>query len=215
MVKTEETPLFVIYVHQLFMLAKSVRDNCDLIFADTPLPKTGFYIKVSPELHARIDAILIGAANIKKLIQTPAKRGSCESKKIFELRQGRVKVLGEILKGLALDEILNTKVRNSLEHFDEYLDEMNASLAAGEPASAPMAGYNMVLSHWEVTNPRLYPLRIYISAERKYYNMKYAIDLNKLREQAGSIIESLRSCGFLKNIAEPGGLMLRLPNYKS
>ena len=119
-----------------------------------------------------------------------------------------------MLDGLALDEILNTKVRNSLEHFDEYLDEMNASLVAGEPASAPMAAYNMVLSHWEVTNPQLYPIRIYIVAERKYYNMKYAVDLGRLREQAASIIEKLQSLGFLRGDTEPGGLMVRLPNYQ-
>ena len=87
MVKAIETPLFAIYVHQLFTLAKAVQDNCDLIFADTPLPETGYYLRVSPELHARIDAMLFGAANIKKLIQTPAKRGSSESKRVTELRQ--------------------------------------------------------------------------------------------------------------------------------
>jgi hypothetical protein len=214
MVKAIETPLFAIYVHQLFALAKAVRDNCDLVFLDTPLPETGYSLKVSVELHARIDAILIGAANIKKLIQTPAKRGSSEPKRVYELRQDRGKVLRAIVDGLTLDEVLNTKVRNSLEHFDEYLDEINASLATGEPASAPMAAFNMVFSHREMIYPEVYPIRVYVVTERKYYNMKNVIDLGSLREQAASVVERLQSLGFLRDDTEPGGLMVLLPNYK-
>jgi hypothetical protein len=210
MAKITETPLFGVYIHHLFTLAKAVQDNCDLIFRDTPLPETGYYFKISWELHARIDAVLVAAANIKKLIQTPTKRGNGEPKKVYELRQNRAKVLAAMLDGLDLEEILNTKVRNSLEHFDEYLDEVNTNLSVGKPVPAPWAGYNMVLSHWEATNPRVYPIRIYIAAEQKYYNMMYEIDLGKLRGQASSIIERLHSLGLLHSAPEPGGLMVPL-----
>jgi hypothetical protein len=58
-----------VYFHHLFALAQAVRDGCDQVFADAPISPTDGYIKVDPALHARIDGVLIDAANLKKLIR--------------------------------------------------------------------------------------------------------------------------------------------------
>ena len=208
--ETVLAPLFTVYVHQLFALALSIREACDQIFLDTPVPEKGFYINVSPQIHARIDSALIGAANIKKLLRTPEKRGSSESQRVYKFRIERSRLLAEWLAEVDLAEILNTKVRNTLEHFDEYLDAENVKLSAGGAPPAPVAAYNMVLSHWEVTNPRVYPIRVYIAVERRYYNLKHSIDLGRLRDEADAILKQLKVLGAMQGVEEPGGLMIPL-----
>ena len=212
--KASDTRLFVLYLHELFMLAKAVRDGCDHVFAQTPPPANGHYIKVDPDLHSTINGVLIDAANIKKLVHTGERRLTKESKKVFELRQERSRLLRLLLNGVELDEIVNTRVRNTLEHFDEYLDETNIALSSGRKPPAPMAAYNMTFSDWDVTTPRVFPLRLYVGSERKYYNMKYSIDLSRLRAQAAAVVDRLLSSEVMRGVPEPGGLMVPLPGYK-
>ncbi len=203
------TPLTSVYVHELLALAKAVRDNCDTIFAETPVPERGYTIKISPELHARINAVLIDAANIRKLIQTSQERRKNESKRRWRFRLQRARTLTDLLRALELDEILDARVRNSIEHFADDLDEACLRLSSGPPP-APMAAYNMVISHWGATQPRVYPLRLYVAVERKYYNFKYVIDLGRLQQQAAAILDRLLNSGVFGGIQEVGGLMIRL-----
>ena len=60
--------LFTIYFHELLWLATAICENCEAVFEDTAQPTEGHYIKVDPHLHARINAVLTDAANIKKLV---------------------------------------------------------------------------------------------------------------------------------------------------
>jgi hypothetical protein len=204
--------LFAVYLHHLFALAKAVQSGCNAVFAETPLPASGGYIKVSPELHAKIDGILIDAANLKKLIRTPTERGKSESKRTFEFRRLRSEALVNLLAGLSLPTLYDVQLRNSLEHFDEYLDELGANLKDGEAPPKAMAAYNLVLSHWEVTPRPVYPLRVYIAAERKYYNFDRQVDLGLLHDEAETILERLNASGVLRNTPEPGGLMVVFPS---
>ena len=122
--KASETALFRVYLHELFMLAKSVRDRCDAVFSKTAPPASGYYINVDPELHSSINGILIDAANIKKLIHTGPKRRNGEAKKVYDLRQQRSHFLADLLVGIELEDILDTKVRNTLvglTRFDGHL----------------------------------------------------------------------------------------------
>jgi hypothetical protein len=50
---------------------------------------------------------------------------------------------------------------------------------------------------------------VYISAERKFYNMKWSVDLGAINSEAVSIVERIAAnIGSSKH--GPGGLMLRL-----
>jgi hypothetical protein len=139
-----------VFVHRLFALAKSVVEGCDRVFEEAPVMAKDGYIQVSPSLHAQIDGILIDAANLKKLVAGRATKGSSESSRTFNFRQERSKALNQLLDGLSLGTIKDTQARNSLEHFDEYLDDLGASLADGEAPPHPAAAYNLVLSSWGI-----------------------------------------------------------------
>lgn len=200
--------LQAIYVHELFALARGVVKGCDAVFAEAPVPEENMYLKISPDVHNNISQILLNAANIKKLIETPGVRLSRESRAQHRQRMERCSALRGLLDGVELSTILETKVRNTIEHFDEYLDRASLQIAQNPPA--PMAGYNMAISHWAVTNPRLYPLKIYVAEERTFHNLSYSISLDALRNEALAILEKLLASGALGNAEEPGGLMLRL-----
>jgi len=205
----EETKLFSLYVHELWWLANGIVEKTDQIFSEAKVPEEGHLIQVNPELHSLIASVLSDAANLKKLLITPSAKLNGESGKQSRLRRGRAAALSKFLDGLQLKELLNAKVRNTLEHFDEYLDEANLSISEARRPPSPMAAYNMVLSSWDVFNPRVYPIRLYISSERKFYNMKWSVDLDAMNKEASLVVERLKSSMGAANEG-PGGLMLRI-----
>ena len=208
-IKPEDTKLFSLYVHELWWLANGIKEKTDRLFNEAKVPDEGNLIQVSPELHSLIASVLSEAANLKKLLVTPSVRLNGESGRQFRLRRGRALALTKLLDGVPLKELLNAKVRNTLEHFDEYLDEANLTITEAKTPPSPMAAYNMVLSRWEVFTPRVYPIRLYISAERKFYNMKWNVDLDAMNKEASAVVERL--VPFVGAAKEgPGGLMLHL-----
>jgi hypothetical protein len=208
--KLEETKLGTLYFHELWWLAHGIKTKAEQLFAEAKVPDTGYAIQVNPELHSVIASILSDAANLKKLIVTPSNRLQGELGRQFRLRKARASVLRESLTGILLTEILNAKVRNTLEHFDEYLDEANVALTSAKNVPSPMAAYNMVFSHWEAINPRVYPIRVYISSERKFYNMKWSVNIGTMHREATAIVERLTLHPELSRIDAPGGLMVHL-----
>lgn len=158
-----------IYLSELYSLAYSVKSGCEEIFAETKVPDNGYAIQVSPSIHNKINNVIISAANIKKLINSPLPKQKKESRKSFTVRKQRESLLQELLSGLELKEIYNTDVRNKLEHFEEYLDSMALKLMDNESdinKEYNAASYNMVFSHWDVIKPHVYPIRLYITSER-------------------------------------------------
>lgn len=207
--KPEETKLFSLYIYELWWLANGVLQKTERIFNEAEIPDSGYTIQVSPELHSLIASVLSEAANLKKLLVTPSVKLKGESGPQYRLRRARSAMLNQVLEGIQLSELLSAKVRNSLEHFDEYLDEANLKVSEAKNPPAPMAAYNMILSHWEAVTPRVYPIRLYISKERKFYNMKLSVDLDAMNKEAAAIAARLKT---YMGAAEEGagGLMLHL-----
>jgi len=198
-----------IYGHELWYLALSVKTRCEAVFRTTHPPENGPYLQVNPSIHAEIFGVLAQAAAIKKLISQPAAKSKGESGRAVKLRRRRAQFFRELLMPLELTEILDVKVRNTIEHFDEYLDD--AVIKVSDPAtrSSPWAAYNMVLSDWSVFTPRIFPIRVYITSEKTFYNMQWSIDLGKLHSEASSIISLLRSTGKFPDDQQPGGLLIK------
>lgn len=208
--KLEDSKLFILYFHELWWLAHGVKTKAERLFAEATVPDSGYAIGVNPELHSLIASILSDAANLKKLVITPSARLNGESGRQFRLRKARAAALRKSIEGIPLSEMLNAKVRNTLEHFDEYLDEANVMLTTAKNAPSPMAAYNMVLSHWEAFNPPVYPIRVYISSERKFYNMKWSVDIGAMHQEATAVVERLVLHPGFSRSEGPGGLMVRL-----
>ncbi|MGK0269842.1 MAG: hypothetical protein ACI88H_000475 [Cocleimonas sp.] len=209
-VNFENGKLSSLYYHELFWLASSIVKKSEKLFDETKVPDSGYLIQVNPELHSVIASILSDAANIKKFIRTPPGKLNGESGAQARLRKERTKKLNDALGEIELKEILNHKVRNTLEHFDEYLDESNLKITKASKAPSPMAAYNMILSHWEAFSPRVFPVRLYISSERTFYNMKWSVNIGEMFVEAENIIKQLKNTPGLVKDDGPGGLMLRI-----
>lgn len=208
--KLEDTKLVVLYFHELWWLAHAIKSKAERLFSEATVPDSGYVIQVNPELHSLIASLLSDAANLKKLIVTPSTRLNGESGRQFRIRKARAAALREAIAKVPLTEVLNSKVRNTLEHFDEYLDEANLAVSEAKTPPSPMAAYNMVLSRWEVFDPPVYPVRVYISAERRFYNMKWSVDIDAMHKEASAVLECLASHPALSTKEGPGGLMVRL-----
>lgn len=209
-VELENTKLAVLYFHELRWLAHAIKSKAEQLFSKAKVPDTGYVIQVDPELHSLIASLLSDAANLKKLVVTPGTRLNGESGRQFRLRKARAAALRKVTASVAMTEILNAKVRNTLEHFDEYLDEANLSVSQAKKPPSPMAAYNMVLSHWEAFSPPVYPIRLYVSVERKFYNMKWSVDIDAMHKEALAILECLAAHAVFAKAEAPGGLMVPL-----
>lgn len=206
----DELRLNFIYFHELWWLTESIKRRCEELFRETPIPEQGYYFKIEYHIHSLINDILSDAANLKKLITIPTRKTYNESSRQFQIHVDRSKLLQEKIKGIEVNEIKSVKVRNTLQHFDEYLDEANIEASEGKLSHHQMAVYNFVMSHWEALNPRPYPIRLYICAEKTYYNMKASVNIEKIYNEASRINEVIRR--EIKNDSEsdPGGFMINL-----
>lgn len=207
--------LLGLYGQELWYLAVSIKDKCEEIFEKAPVPEKDGYITVDPEVHTLISSVLSHSANIKKLLKTPTQKQRNESTAAYNLRQHRAKELAEVFKDISLSEIMNAKVRNTLEHFDEYLDQSIVQLSDSKKRKSPWAAYNMVLSKKDIFNPHAFPVRVYISEERKFYNMKWSIDIGLIYQQSEAMIEVLQKTGEFPEGAEHGGLLIQFEREKT
>lgn len=199
-----------IYLHELWWLSESIKRRCEKLFQETPLPEQGYYFKIDYNIHSLINDILSDAANLKKLITIPTQKTRSESPRQFQVHVERSKYLQEKIKGIEVTELKSVKVRNTLQHFDEYLDEANIEATEGKLKNHQRAVYNFVMSHWEAVNPRPYPIRLYICAEKTYYNMKASVNLGKIYAESLRISEVMRNEIGTDSDSDPGGFMIPL-----
>lgn len=209
-IPVEKSKFFHIYIHEVWRLATEIIVNCEYVFNEAKVPDEGYSIQVSSNIHSHIIYVLINSANLKKMIFTLPNRGKDESKKQYEFRLERSNLLKQLFNGIDITEIKNNKVRNTLEHFDEYIDKENLKFSGCELDSGLRAAYNMTLSDWDVFFPRVYPIRLYVANEKKFYNMNFSIDIGKIYEEAKAIIDRMKSLEIFKNEDEAGGLLLVL-----
>lgn len=108
---------------------------------------------------------------MKKLLTVPTKPNFKETSDQFNFRVERTKLLNEALQSPPVVEISNVETRNSIEHFDQYLDRANLAFTAPGRSEPGFALYNMVLSSWRVFDKKAFPLKLYVADERKYFNL--------------------------------------------
>lgn len=203
-----DTKLCALYYYELFWMSVSIVNKCSKIFEMAIVPERGYSIQINPEIHSLIASVLSDATNMKRLFVTQSVKLNGENGAKHKLRMARAREILQFLAPLKITEILNSKVRNTLEHFDEYLDDANYSLSK-KPMGAGRAAYNVVISHWEVTDPRLFPIRLYVSSERKFYNMKWNVDIGLIFREAQSIVVLIKESGLMGQ-QDPGGVLVNI-----
>ena len=207
-----DSMLVELYFAEAWALAISVREQCEQVFllAKSSTERGGSYMAVLPEVHKLIASCLSDTANLKKLIRTSSSRKEKETKRGFDLRQYRARMLSELLVGVQFQELTNARLRNTIEHFDEYLDSAVLALSDRKTRKSPWAGYNLVVSALTIHDPPVHPIRVYSADDRTYHNFRWSINLDQLCREATATELILRSHPHNSRAQSPGGAMLSL-----
>lgn len=203
----KKSKLFEYYEYELICLAKNIVSAGDSVFRLAP--KTdGYYEKCSSEAHLNINSLLSEAAKIKKLIDPVLSNKENKHSKKYKMKFARKHYFSELLCGLTLKEIMKPKVRNTLEHFDEYLDGVNIELMDPRNIKHDVAFSNLILSSFDhPSNKSLYPIRIYTGNDRKYHNMRWSVEIGCIYDEAKSILLHLREKNEGADLLEEVGAM--------
>jgi hypothetical protein len=189
-------------VDELYWLARNVAEDTGQIFSDTPPGAAGgSYIKVDHALHRRIYGVLATAAKISALI-SERPRQKDQSKIQHETLLRRARWLKSLLTGLSLSGVTATKVRNTVEHFDEYLDDTSRKCSNGTIALPAVLPIDMAFGHRDLmpqlltgTNmpgATVYSLRVYLADERVFINCGTEISIGQLHDECGAIQTRLK-----------------------
>jgi hypothetical protein len=195
-----ESPLAGAYVTEAYSLAVDVVERADSVMANaSPPPSGSSYIKVDHKLMAELVMLTGEAARLKALI-TDRPRGKKESAAQYEVRRGRTSWLSdELLRGLGISALHEAGVRNSIEHFDEYLDETALDASQQKlplPVVVPLdfaVGRRSTLSQFPIQNerPNVHMLRVYIASERMFVNAGKEVNIRNLRNECRRIAKRL------------------------
>lgn len=137
------SPLAGAYITEAYWLAANVVRRAEEVFrsATTPRKPTEIYIKVDHDLTTTLTPLLGEAVRLKTLLtERPRSRNQTEVQHEIQVRRARW-LRDELLKGVRIRALLDSKVRNSIEHFDEYLDDVAIRCYEGtipRPTSVPL-----------------------------------------------------------------------------
>ena len=188
-----------VYLVEVYRLADDVVTELDLATAivETPAVGTGL-ITVNHAVHSHIASALNSAARLRTLCVDRG-QGPGQSALAHKIQLRRASWLRGLLSGIDLDPLGEAKVRNTLEHFDEYVDETAIAAANGEMQLPALVPVDFVLSqrdlleqfHVDGVTPSVVHVRVFLSDENRYVNCGHEVDLGPIRRVSSGIIERL------------------------
>jgi len=193
--------LLKVYTEELYWLCEQIDLKCEKLFKFHSAMPNEFSVSADIEGLDLVYSILSYAAKAQEIIFNFSKNKE-------KLHEGRAKYIQGLLQPLALKEMLNKKVRNTIEHFGEYLDVANEVHTAFRAPKKYAVAFNLVISHWNRFDDQafpfslykipqldlpLYPVRVYVSDEKVFYNLDWSIELAVVHKEAIDIKRHLIS----------------------
>jgi hypothetical protein len=97
----------------------------------------------------------------------------------------------ELIVGMSTAAVLPAQVRNSLQHFDEYLDDTALRSSNSQIARPTLFPIDMTLGRdgtlQQFTQGVVYPIRIYLAEERTFVNCGKRIDIGAIALECQAI----------------------------
>jgi hypothetical protein len=208
------SPLASIYITELYWLSRNVVERAEVIFDKAkPASESHSYIQVDHDLLTNVPHLLGDSARIRALLLTRQKvKGESWIK--HEIRTRRTAWLrNTVLQGIPLQYVLDAKVRHSLEHFDEYIDETAIKAHAREikpPSFLPvdmLLGSRTTLGTFNLGGQKasVYPLRVYIADEQAFINAGKEVSVRGLHDECMAIRDRLAPIAFRSGEEEGRG----------
>jgi hypothetical protein len=169
-----------------------VVERAEIIFDKAkPASESHSYIQVDHDLLTNVNHLLGDSARIRALLLTRQKAKG-ESRIKHEVRARRTAWLrSTVLKSITLQHVLDAKVRHSLEHFDEYIDETAIKAHAREIEPPSFLPVDMLLGSRTTLDTTVYPLRVYIADEQVFINAGKEISVRGLHDECTAIRDRL------------------------
>lgn len=157
--------------------------------------------------------MLGSAARINALVGERSKRKQATGN--YEIQRRRADWLrNDVLKGISLTRLFEAKVRNTLEHFAEYIDEAAIGFATNKTPTPSLAPIDFVVSRRRALQrfaveqkvPHLYFIRVFITSERVFVNCGHEISIQALHTECRRIVKRLAP--LMRDQREGGSSML-------
>jgi hypothetical protein len=205
--------LEAIYFKELAFRCTEIKEECEEVFAvAVPSEETPFTILHA--VHSSLGLVLTSAANVKKLLDDKRPRDKrFESEDSYKQRLARAKMLQTEIDGIDITEMLDVQVRNTLEHFDEYLDTESVRLSHETVPSGVVFNVGMLDRNRININgdPPLH-IRTYEIGTRKLIHLRGEIDIGKIYDSAVAILKRLLENGRIDEKGSTG--VISLLNFK-
>jgi hypothetical protein len=170
------------------------------------------YIQVDHGVSGILVDAVTNAARIRSLL-VARPRDRSESAVTFELRARRAAWLREeVLQGVRLNIVLGASVRNTLEHFDEYIDDLARRAAKKQIPTPILVPVDFLMSHGRTLDFLLQrsggivrPLRGYYADERLFVNAGREVNVDALNAECRAIRDRVAEHLPRGVLEEPGG----------
>lgn len=209
------------YVFELHGLATRIVEGCDRVFAATATDDEGIWADGTSLMD--IHEVLLNACRIRNLTSAP-KKGRPAAER--ELQRLRANTLVSTLHDVDLRPLRDARLRNILEHYDEYLDETLINCEKGTILSPTFVVQDQILSHRTIINElflgparQTYLLRVYIADEKVFHVCGESVGLQPIRNAGAAVAAALRPIleathvspssypgGYLRVIGEAGAV---------
>jgi hypothetical protein len=209
----QNSPIAGLYLSELHVIADAVVRDTETVFERARISEgDSGYIQIDHELSGMLVDAVTNAARIASLLVARPRDGS-ETAVTYELRRRRAAWLQEeILQGIQLDVVLGKEVRNTLEHFDEYVDKLARQAVKKQIATPILAPVDFLVSHQRAFDPLLQrsggilrPLRGYYADERLFVNAGREVNVDALNAECGAIRDRVAEYLPPGVLEEPGG----------
>jgi hypothetical protein len=189
---------FNIYVIEAHWLLATISRRIDTALGTLPsLPSEGGMLVVRPEFHDDVDAALVSAVRLRRLIDVPTAPALREKDKHFSMRKARSQLFVDFFQGLDLSELYRSGVRDTIEHMDEKLDQLAVKLLPPPAKANAYAIHNLVISGQEIFEIlnfhgcQRYTFRMYSQRDGEYFHGHERINLVRLGTQARAAFDRL------------------------
>lgn len=199
-----------IYENELYWLLSAIKSNCEKLFEIAKVPETGYVIQVDFEAHSLIKSIVNNAAQVANLID-PRPKMRDEDKARYEFRKKRGDRLKGIFNGINVKIMLDRTLRNSIEHFDERLDNLVRKVSKSASKKVHFLSHNMVLSDKAVMNPFPTPISVYVSSGKIFYNMAWTFNIGEIYDVSKLMLQKMETLEAFTKIKDSGGLLVIIP----
>ncbi|TDL96675.1 hypothetical protein ERX27_07415 [Macrococcus brunensis] len=184
------------YIQELFALSKEIVKLYDSVIPKLDdkvrdLEPGRNFIMVDYSTFLTFSSIFVHCGNIRKLL-IPSKRAKGEAKYIYDYRVRRTENLKQIISLSDLEEITNSKIRNTIEHYDEKLDKISLGVENKKLKKHYDAVIsNTILSSKSVIEGRVLYLKTYFIDTAIYKNLDFESNIKSVYKEAQYINNEL------------------------